>query len=225
MSDAIQPPVIQQSQMTTPQSGLATASLVCGILALLTCVTGIPAIITGHLALSRINAARGLIGGRGAAKAGLALGYGAIGLYLMIMMVAMVAGMAAPLIIRQREKAGLTECMGKMQQIGSGLTEYQTRHAATGPAFPPDLRQLGTEGITTNIEQLLAISKRGDKWIYFPGADPKDFSAPLLVSPRFGSHAAVLKVDGSVQRLPSSSVATLLTKQASAPVNIPVPGK
>ncbi|MBI2920786.1 MAG: DUF4190 domain-containing protein [Planctomycetes bacterium] len=59
-------------------SGLATASLICGILALPWFMPGlpaIPAIVCGHLAHNEIAAAGGRLQGRGQATAGLVLGY------------------------------------------------------------------------------------------------------------------------------------------------------
>lgn len=56
-------------------NGLAVASMVCGILVFVTCITGIPAVICGHMALSQINAAPFTVGGRGMALTGLVLGY------------------------------------------------------------------------------------------------------------------------------------------------------
>lgn len=59
-------------------SGLATASLICGILALPCFMPGlpaIPAIVCGHLAHNEIAAAGGRLQGRGQATAGLVLGY------------------------------------------------------------------------------------------------------------------------------------------------------
>jgi hypothetical protein len=59
-------------------SGLAIASLVCGILGwvgLLPIVGAIAAIITGHMARAQINRSGGQISGRGLALAGLILGY------------------------------------------------------------------------------------------------------------------------------------------------------
>ncbi len=61
-----------------PQTnGKATAALVLGILSWigLSILTGIPAIILGHMALSEINNSRGLQNGRGMAITGLVLGY------------------------------------------------------------------------------------------------------------------------------------------------------
>jgi hypothetical protein len=57
-------------------SSLATTSLVLGCLStLFGALTGIPAVITGHIALGRIKQSAGEVGGRGLAIAGLALGY------------------------------------------------------------------------------------------------------------------------------------------------------
>ena len=77
--------------MGPPTSGLAIASLVCGILSLSTCmcmlftgVLAIPAVICGHMALNRINAPGAQIGGRGMAIAGLITGYLSIGLSLVM---------------------------------------------------------------------------------------------------------------------------------------------
>ncbi len=62
-------PVQQQS------SGLAVASLVLGLLSFLFWFfTGIPAVITGHMALNRIKQ-NPMLGGKGMAIAGLILGY------------------------------------------------------------------------------------------------------------------------------------------------------
>lgn len=66
-----------------PTSGLAIASLVCGIVGATLCyfcaLAGIPAVICGHMALSRIRNSPGTQG-RGMALAGLILGYVWIGL-------------------------------------------------------------------------------------------------------------------------------------------------
>ena len=64
-----------------PTSGLAIASLVCGVLAImLSCnligiVTGIPAIICGHMANNRMKAPGNIQSGKGMALAGLICGY------------------------------------------------------------------------------------------------------------------------------------------------------
>lgn len=66
------PPVV-------PTNGLAIASMVCGILAIISCyfggIMGLPAVICGHLAISSIRKAPFEMGGRGMAIAGLVTGY------------------------------------------------------------------------------------------------------------------------------------------------------
>lgn len=66
-------------QPPAPINGLAIASMVCGIVGIITCyfagLLGIPAVICGHMALSRINNSPVPVGGRGMAIAGLILGY------------------------------------------------------------------------------------------------------------------------------------------------------
>jgi len=59
-----------------PTSGLAVASLVCGIFSLLTCfLPSIPAVICGHLALNHLSRPEVRMTGRGMAVAGLVMGY------------------------------------------------------------------------------------------------------------------------------------------------------
>lgn len=72
-----------------PSSGMAVASMVCGILSLVTCClwfVGLPlaivAIVLGHLSVSRAKADPAAYGGRGQARAGLITGYIAIPLAL-----------------------------------------------------------------------------------------------------------------------------------------------
>lgn len=60
-----------------PTSALAIASLICGILGLVTCLflPGIPAVICGHLALNRMADPGANLQGRELAIAGLIMGY------------------------------------------------------------------------------------------------------------------------------------------------------
>ena len=96
-----QPPVLAQPppapfpydiNRPAPTSGLAIASLICGILALVTCFPffGIPAVICGHMAIHQIATAHQPVPGRGIAIAGLITGY--LGL-LMIVAFVIILGM------------------------------------------------------------------------------------------------------------------------------------
>ena len=67
-------------------NGLAIASLVLGIVGLATChcLTAIPGVILGHIALSQIRRSAGGQTGRGLAVGGLVTGYISVGLGILI---------------------------------------------------------------------------------------------------------------------------------------------
>ena len=81
-------------ELAPPTSGLAIASMVCGILSLFFCfcggmLLGIPAVICGHMAMKQTGSeSPGMpprMGGRGMAIAGLIMGY--IGILLIIVVI------------------------------------------------------------------------------------------------------------------------------------------
>ena len=80
---------IAPTMVAAPTSGLAIASMVCGIVGLFMCwlgiVASIPAVICGHMSLKQINNALTPVGGRGMAIAGLVTGY--IGLSMQVMFI------------------------------------------------------------------------------------------------------------------------------------------
>ena len=65
---------------TRSTNGMAIAALVCGCLGFLTCISGIVAIILGHIARKQIRESGGTQQGEGMALAGLILGYIVTGL-------------------------------------------------------------------------------------------------------------------------------------------------
>jgi hypothetical protein len=79
----------QAAYGVVPQCGLAIASMVCGIVSLLTCyvhgLAAIPAVICGHMAIKKIRESEVPMAGRGMAIAGLVMGY--LGLLLQIAMI------------------------------------------------------------------------------------------------------------------------------------------
>ena len=84
-------PTSQEAFHAAPKtSGLAIASLVCGIL----CVP-IASIVLGHLALSQIKRAAGAVVGKGMAIAGLVLGY----LLVLIPLVISLIGILSAIVI------------------------------------------------------------------------------------------------------------------------------
>ena len=80
-----------------PTDALSIVSLVCGILALITCwlavLLGIPAVICGHLSLKKIKHSPTPIAGKGMAMAGLICGY--IGLLIWLLLILFYVGLFA----------------------------------------------------------------------------------------------------------------------------------
>jgi type II secretory pathway pseudopilin PulG len=104
----------------TETSGLAIASMVMGISALMCGITAIPAVICGHLAQGKIKRSEGRMTGGGFAIAGLITGY--IGI---LVLVASLAGLTAPLVLRQKKKADQTQAISNARQIGLALLEFE----------------------------------------------------------------------------------------------------
>lgn len=225
------PPSFPSSQPRAASSGLAVASLVCGIFAPFTLLlTAIPAIITGHIARSNIKSSGGATGGGGMALAGLILGYGS---FALIPFIAAIAGLTAPMILRQRTKADQTKCLMNVRQIWSGLNDFQTTQGTDTAPYPSDIHQLDSTGFTTNIGDLLSVKPTyaGD-WLYFSAADSENPSALLLVSPAIGSarlspkaEHITLTVDGttSVQRW--NTIEKLIMESPVPPDRISAPIK
>ncbi|MDA0768518.1 MAG: GYF domain-containing protein [Verrucomicrobia bacterium] len=89
MGGGYPPQGIAPNMAVAPTSGLAIASMVCGIVSLMLCyingVAALPAVICGHMALKQINKALTPVGGRGMAIAGLVTGY--IGLAIQLVFI------------------------------------------------------------------------------------------------------------------------------------------
>lgn len=90
------PPVIGMAPMPyaqipgyAPNSALAIASMVCGIVSIMMCyvhaVSAIPAVICGHMALKKIRESEIPMAGRGMAIAGLVTGY--LGILIQLAMI------------------------------------------------------------------------------------------------------------------------------------------
>ena len=224
------PPASVPAYPKQETSGLAIASIICGLLGFLTFgLTGIAAVITGHIALSAIKRSAGRVGGKGMAITGLVTGY----MTLCIVPVAAVAGLAAPVILKQRQAADLTECRNRMQMVHLAIVEFEADHGSVpsdatagkdarfaGMTGPRVLGQLQIDGRLPDIEKFLAMkaSHSGD-WHYFPQADLK-VPGDLLISPAVGEKHLVLGTDG---KLATSPRADLRTRDLSAAIAIPAP--
>lgn len=131
-------------------SGLAIASLVLGILAIVLCLgplTGIPAIICGHMALSRIRNSNGLLSGKGMATTGLVVGYCS---FAMIIVVGMLAAIAVPNFIKARAQAQQNACIMHLREIAGAKEIWALENKKKESDVPTDADLFGPgKGIGT----------------------------------------------------------------------------
>lgn len=219
-------------QQKPKASGLAIASLICGLLGFVTFgLTGIAAVITGHLALSAIGKANGALEGRGMSITGLVTGY----LTMLIIPIAALAGLAMPVIMKNKMAAERTESMSNLRQTGLALFEFGEEYGT----LPSDelaaeeemlagltgvrvLDQLEAAGLVQDIDRLLAVGSRwkGD-WLYFPGLSTTgDPDSPVLISPEIDGRSIVLRRDNSVV---AKSAVEMKAMDLSKAVAIPPP--
>ena len=190
---------------------LAVWSLILGILSLM-CLgmfTGIPAVICGHLAQSRIRQSGGVLNGGGLAIGGLVTGY--LGTVLTtIACLGVLAGLLLPAVSTARERARRTQCMSNLSQIGRLCMVYAVEH---DEHFPPDFKAL--EDLADVSPKVFVCPTTGKQPGDFASVD--EWSDYVLVPNRSGNDAAgtvlafskrecyrgkggnVLTVDGAVQ--------------------------
>ena len=140
-----------------PTSGLAIASLVLGILGLcIPVVSSLTGLILGIVALRKIDASRGRIGGKGVAIGGMATSAAT-----MLLVIPMMAGMLLPALDRAKEKANRINSVSNLKQIALAARLYANDH---GDKFPPAATWCD------NLQPLILAPKVFRR----PGAPPTD---------------------------------------------------
>ncbi len=125
------PRQVQPYQQTPQTDGKAVASLILGILSpfCLFALTGIPAVILGHLSRSTIEKSRGRMQGGGMALAGLILGYIGIGFSLLVIPAIMI-----PNLMRARISANESQAANTVRTIDVSQMTYSTTYPDKGYA-------------------------------------------------------------------------------------------
>ena len=225
------PPIMSTEPKT---SGLAIASVICGPLGFLTAgLSGIAAIITGHMALGAIKRSGGFIKGTGMAITGLVTGY----ISILILPIAFLAGLAAPVILKQRQAADRVEAINNVKMLNLALIEFDNDYgsfpsdelAKKEPSFagftgPGVLKQLEAAGCVKDLNHLLSVRGAPDaKWYYFPGVSTSgDPARPVLITPAVGDKVVILRVDGSAKPQSDTSLSEI---DLTGAVEIPAPKK
>jgi hypothetical protein len=158
------------------KTGLSTASLVLGILSMVCflMLTGIPAIITGHIARSRAKRQPDVYGGSGMALAGLILGY--LSIPLTIVSLAIAAALVLPAMAKAKGRNQTTSCVNNLKQIGLAARIWSNEHKEI---FPPDFVSMSNELVKTS---LLICPQDGSKT---PATDFTQFNPAQNVSYEF----------------------------------------
>ncbi len=177
-------------------SGLAITSLVLGILALpcFSIFTGIPAVICGHIARSKIRRAGGLQQGAGLALAGLILGY------VSIAMVPITAALVLPAVAGAQRKATEVQSMNQARQIVLACSSYANAH---GGAFPDTLQELVPEYLPDQSSLTCPMLQQPGTigYLYYGGTQSDAPDKVLLVSKATGGQGRriVGRVSGDVR--------------------------
>ena len=175
------PPPLQRipPPVSGATSGLAIASLVCGILSVtfLPFLAAIPAIVCGHMAQGQIRRAAGALRGGGLALAGLIIGY--LSFVLIIPMIAILAGIALPVFGEVQLRGKQMKSMAQAKQIAIGCKMYATEH---DDLFPKTLEELVPEFLDPYVFVCPLSPAEPMGYEYFGGKDTDPPENVLLVS-------------------------------------------
>lgn len=202
-------PAAQPQMAATPQgtSGLAIASLIFGILVFLTFgLAGLPAVILGHMGLSRIKKSGGALKGRGMAIAGLVMGYLGFGLTF----IAVLASLAVPAFTMVQQQGNQMKVVINAKQLVIGMKQYALENDGN---FPPTLETLFEEQILADRKLLEfpgGMNVPGQAWDY-RGAGLKDSNPGntiVLVTKQAdrSKKKVVARIDGSASVERASTV-------------------
>jgi len=135
-------PVPQAAVSGMPlQTGLATGSLVCGVIGMIGCFPlAIAGLVLGVLALTRANGQPTMYGGRGRAIGGITTG----GIGTVVTPILLVLLVLLPSLSRARAQAKRVRCTVNLTIIEKGLFFYAEENYGRLPADPfPKLLRLG----------------------------------------------------------------------------------
>jgi type II secretory pathway pseudopilin PulG len=191
----------------TQTSGMAIASMICGILGLLLWLPCIPAIILGHLGLSAIKKSAGALGGKGMAVAGLVMGYLMIAL---IPIIAILAAIAIPAFTQAQTRANEMKAVNNARQIVIGMKQYAVDHEGK---YPATLDVLFEEQILMDrklLEFPPQIDVPGQGWEYLgAGHTDSDPGNLIILTSRKADRTKkkiIARNDGSAQVVRESEV-------------------
>jgi competence protein ComGC len=137
------PPINNPPTQTGERSGLALASMLLGICGIVLCLgplAGIPAVICGHMAHSRIGRSGGALTGSGMAITGLVTGYLSIA---WIVVMGMMAAIAIPNFVKARNQAQYNACQSNLKMMQGAKEVWKLENRKADSAIPTDADLFG----------------------------------------------------------------------------------
>lgn len=181
----------------------AVWSLVLGILSMfcLWILGSIPAIILGAVALRKINANPGQLGGKGIALAGIITG--SVGILTGLVTVGIAAGVTLPAYNQVKGRAETAVQISNLRQIALSCRVYAIENENK---FPETLQQLVPEYIDEATILFSEDPETGEKFpfLYRSGLDVDSLpTEPLAISPKIDSSGKriVAYASGAVETL------------------------
>ena len=184
-------------------SGLAIASFILGLLSFVTCVSGIPAVICGHLSHSEIRRSNGTLKGGGLATAGLVTGY----LSIAIVFLVVAAAIVIPVYNSAYSAANATVSLAQAKRLAVQCQAYASDH---GGKFPSLLEDLVPDYIQDN-RGLADPAQKGSEeigYLYFgTGRIQSERLTGVLLESKavYNGKRIVALYDGSAKTVPATT--------------------
>lgn len=215
-------PLHQQPAPASGGNGLALAALITACVGLLIPLVGLVAIVLAIIALVTPSAPGK---GKGMAIAGLV-----IGLFALVVNLALCAGILLPALGQARQAARQMKSTAQVMQIGAGLHMYASENKDWFPETPDGLSRLVEAG-TISADTLVSPRNTAGvvpSYVYLPLGKPitevEDFSGTVILyeNPVFvRGDVNVLMFDGSVHQVSVQQLNAMLSKQGVSPVADP----
>lgn len=147
------PPLPSPAPPGRLRSGLAITSLVFGLILCLGPLTGLPAIICGHIAHARARRSPREFGGAGLAIAGFILGY----INIFFVTIGILPALLLPALSQAKNRAQSINCVNNLKQIGLAFKIWELDHndqfpfnVSTNAGGTMELVRLGAGGNDRN---------------------------------------------------------------------------
>lgn len=192
------------TQLPPPTNGLAITSMILGILGVFfTCLTGIPAIICGHIAKKQIKKSNGSQKGAGFATTGLVTGY-----IFSALSVFVIAGLTVPVAMKALSKAEMVTSLNNARMVHKQIADYSLDNGA----YPARLQDLFPDKSSMDALVLTPVgrsTKDRAPLEYVPGlSDSSPPTQVILYGPAaFQGEVIVGRVNGDFQIVPEAEFA------------------